>query len=125
MSQAKPNGSTNSNDKPKLLDQVRNALRVRHLALSTEKTYVDWIRRFILFHNKRHPLEMGKQLEQPNKTVEEARREVQEGANERLLACVDARKNGGAAAPLFQPPSPAGKRGQLQFSLNQHKAVLR
>ena len=61
MSQAKPNGSSSSGGKPKLLDQVRHALRVRHLALSTEKTYVDWIRRFILFHNKRHPLEMGKE----------------------------------------------------------------
>ena len=38
--------------KPKLLDQARQAVRVRHLALSTEKTYVHWIRRFILFHNK-------------------------------------------------------------------------
>jgi integron integrase len=49
-----------STGKPKLLDQVRNHCRVRHLALSTEKQYVQWIRRFILFHNKRHPLDMGK-----------------------------------------------------------------
>ncbi len=47
--------------KPKLLDRVRNALRVRHLARSTEKTYVYWCRRYILYHNKRHPLDMGKQ----------------------------------------------------------------
>jgi len=45
--------------KPRLLDQVRQAIRVRHMAYSTEKTYVDWIRRFILFHDKRHPREMG------------------------------------------------------------------
>ena len=45
--------------KPKLLDQVRHRCRVRHLALSTEHSYVNWIRRFILFHHKRHPLEMG------------------------------------------------------------------
>lgn len=43
----------------KLLDQVRDALRVKHYSYSTEKTYVHWIRRFILFHNKRHPSEMG------------------------------------------------------------------
>lgn len=43
----------------KLLDQVRDALRVKHYSYSTEKTYVHWIRRFILFHNKRHPAEMG------------------------------------------------------------------
>ena len=47
--------------KPKLLDRVRNALRVRHLARSTEKAYVYWCRRYILCHNKRHPLDMGKQ----------------------------------------------------------------
>ncbi len=46
--------------KRRLLDQVRDAMRVRHRALSTEKAYVFWIRRFILFHDKRHPREMGK-----------------------------------------------------------------
>ena len=46
--------------KPKLLDQVRHEIRVRHMALSTERLYVNWIRRFILFHYKRHPAEMGK-----------------------------------------------------------------
>lgn len=45
--------------KPKLLDQVRQRCRVRHLALKTEHAFVGWIRRYILFHQKRHPLEMG------------------------------------------------------------------
>jgi integron integrase len=45
--------------KPKLLDQVRAAIRVRHYSLRTEDTYVHWIKRFILFHGKRHPREMG------------------------------------------------------------------
>ena len=44
---------------PKLLDQVREAIRVRHYSLRTEKTYVGWIKRFILFHGKRHPAEMA------------------------------------------------------------------
>lgn len=44
---------------PKLLDQVRTSIRVKHFTLSTEKAYVAWIRRFILFHNKRHPKYMG------------------------------------------------------------------
>jgi len=52
--------SVTPNDKPKLLDRVRREIRVRHLARSTEKLYVNWIRRFILFHGKRHPAEMGK-----------------------------------------------------------------
>ena len=45
--------------KPRLLDQVRDRLRVKHYALRTEQAYVDWIKRFILFHGKRHPADMG------------------------------------------------------------------
>jgi hypothetical protein len=45
--------------KKKLLDQVRDRLRMKHYAYRTEQSYVDWIRRYILFHNKRHPQDMG------------------------------------------------------------------
>lgn len=45
--------------KPKLLDEVRNVARLRHLSRKTEETYIHYIRHFILFHQKRHPLEMG------------------------------------------------------------------
>jgi len=45
--------------KPRLLDRVREEIRKRHYSRRTEKTYVGWIRRFILFHGKRHPAEMG------------------------------------------------------------------
>ncbi len=45
---------------PKLLDRVRQAIRLRGYAYSTEKTYIHWVKRFILFHQKRHPLEMGR-----------------------------------------------------------------
>ncbi len=44
---------------PRLLDRVRSAIRVRHYSIRTEQAYVQWIRRFILFHGKRHPMEMG------------------------------------------------------------------
>jgi len=44
---------------PKLLDQLRESLRVRHYSLRTEDAYLDWVRRFILFHSKRHPRDMG------------------------------------------------------------------
>ena len=44
---------------PRLLDRVREAIRARHYSLRTEEAYVGWIRRFILFHKKRHPLEMA------------------------------------------------------------------
>ena len=45
---------------PKLLDQVRDRVRLKHYSLRTEQAYVGWIKRYIIFHNKRHPEEMGK-----------------------------------------------------------------
>jgi integron integrase len=45
--------------KPRLLEQVRQSLRLRHYSYRTEEQYLSWIRRFILFHHKRHPREMG------------------------------------------------------------------
>ena len=46
---------------PKLLDRVRWHLRAKHYSIRTEEAYTDWIRRFILFHRKRHPIDMGEQ----------------------------------------------------------------
>ncbi|MFI5395830.1 MAG: integron integrase [Candidatus Binatia bacterium] len=45
--------------RPRLLDQVRDAIRTRHMSLRTEEAYVHWIKQYILFHHKRHPAEMG------------------------------------------------------------------
>jgi site-specific recombinase XerD len=45
--------------KPKLLDLVRHTIRLKHYSIRTERAYIDWIRRFILFHQKRHPASMG------------------------------------------------------------------
>ncbi len=45
--------------KPRLLDRVRGAVRARHYSRRTEKAYVAWIRRYIIFYGKRHPAEMG------------------------------------------------------------------
>jgi len=56
---AGPIASPSSAPNPKLLDQVRQAIRTRHYSYRTEKAYVHWIKRFIFFHNKRHPVEMG------------------------------------------------------------------
>jgi integron integrase len=44
---------------PRLLDRLRHALRVRHYSIRTEQAYVDWVRRFILFHDRRHPHKLG------------------------------------------------------------------
>lgn len=46
---------------PKLLDQVRNKLRVKHYSIRTEQSYVGWIKRFIFFHGKRHPKDLKAQ----------------------------------------------------------------
>jgi integron integrase len=61
-----PNNHLNSNDNlqndnhqmernPRLLDQVRNVIRCKHYSIRTESSYIDWIKRYIYFHNKQHP----------------------------------------------------------------------
>jgi hypothetical protein len=44
---------------PRLLDQVRGKIRLKHYSIRTEQAYVDWIKRFVLHFDKRHPAEMG------------------------------------------------------------------
>lgn len=51
--------TTPSLQAPKLLDQLRDRIRVKHCSIRTETQYVQWVRRFILFHGKRHPRTMG------------------------------------------------------------------
>jgi len=48
-----------ANSKPKLLERLRTTIRTKNYSYRTEQTYVHWVRRFILFHNKRHPQTMG------------------------------------------------------------------
>lgn len=45
-------------NKPRLLDQVREIIRVKHYSSRTEESYINWIKRFIFFHNKKQPIEM-------------------------------------------------------------------
>jgi integrase len=52
-------GAPPSSNKPKLLEQVREVIRRKHYSIRTEQAYCDWIKRFILFHRKRHPAEMA------------------------------------------------------------------
>ena len=49
-----------ASNKPKLLDQVRDVIRRKH-SIRTEQAYIDWIKRFIIYHNKRHPVEMAEE----------------------------------------------------------------
>lgn len=46
--------------KPRLLDQVHNQIKFLHYSSRTEESYIYWMKRYIFFHNKRHPKEMGK-----------------------------------------------------------------
>lgn len=50
---------TDADSAPRLLDRVRHEIRLRHYSVRTEQAYLGWIRRFILFHGKRHPRDMG------------------------------------------------------------------
>ena len=56
-----PESATSSDQitPPKLLEQLRGRIRVKHYSIRTEQAYVDWVRRFILFHGKRHPRDLG------------------------------------------------------------------
>ncbi len=53
------NTNTSFSQPPKLLDQVRGKIRFKHYSIRTEQAYVDWIRRFVLHFDKRHPSDMG------------------------------------------------------------------
>jgi len=56
---ALPSAPGKSPPEPRLLDQVRAQIRLRHYSIRTESQYVQWVKRFVLFHGKRHPREMG------------------------------------------------------------------
>ena len=49
----------NERKKSPFLENIRHLMRAQHYAIRTEQAYVDWIRRFILYHKKRHPIEVG------------------------------------------------------------------
>ncbi|GLI37504.1 integron integrase [Geobacter hydrogenophilus] len=55
------NTSSAEPEKPRLLDMLRTRIRLKHYSLRTEQTYTEWAKRYILFHGKRHPAEMGKE----------------------------------------------------------------
>ncbi len=76
------------NPPKKLLDQVREAIRTRHYSYRTEQTYVDWIKRYILFHNKRHPAEMGAPEFQSFVTYLANRRQVAASTQNQALSAI-------------------------------------
>ncbi|MCR4293385.1 MAG: phage integrase N-terminal SAM-like domain-containing protein [Candidatus Kuenenia sp.] len=48
-----------SDTKPKLLDVMQDKIRLKHYSIRTEQSYMQWVKRFIIYHNKRHPKDMG------------------------------------------------------------------
>lgn len=51
--------NTPSASSPRLLDQLRDRIRVKHYSIRTETQYMQWVKRFVLFHGKRHPRDLG------------------------------------------------------------------
>ena len=74
--------------RPRLLDQVRDAIRTRHYSYRTEEAYVGWIKRFILFHGKRHPAEMGKPEIEQLLTARAVKRKVAASTQNQALAAI-------------------------------------
>lgn len=64
-----------NNIKPKLLDQVRQIIRIKHYSLRTEESYVNWIKRFIFFHNKKGEKDRTTML--PEKVIEPLKNHLQ------------------------------------------------
>jgi hypothetical protein len=77
-----------SGPKRRLLDQVRDAIQTRHYSYRTEQAYVGWIRRYILFHGKRHPAEMGKREIEQFLTVLAVNRRVAASTQNQALAAI-------------------------------------
>src|SRR3546814_13590539 len=78
-------GVTGDAEPPKLLDQVRQRLRLKHYSLRTEQAYVGWVRRFILANGKRHPREMGEREFEAFRTMLATRGSVATGRQHREL----------------------------------------
>lgn len=72
----------------KLLDQVRDAVRLKHYAYRTEQSYVDWVRRYILFHNKTHPKDMGENEVQEFLTYLASERKVSASTQNQALSAL-------------------------------------
>ena len=80
--------ATSSPQGKKLLDQMRDVIRAKHYSYRTEETYLDWVRRFILFHQKRHPEEMGAPEIQAFLTHLAAQRKVAASTQNQALSAI-------------------------------------
>lgn len=111
--------NTSPEGKPKLLDQLRNAIRLRHYSIRTEEAYVQWAKRFILFHNKRHPKDMGRSeieaflthLAVSGKVAASTQNQASTRSCSSIVNCSDERS--GSLKPSF---ARSGRQNSLLFS---------
>ena len=92
---------------PRLMDQVRDVLRVHHYSLRTEQSYLQWIRRFILFHGKRHPREMGADEIAAFLTYLAVKKDVAASTQNQALSAVLGDAADGGCAPSITDRSPS------------------
>jgi integron integrase len=96
----------------KLLDQVRDVIRTKHYSYRTEQTYVEWIKRFILFHNKKHPNAMGAKEVQEYITYLATERNVASSTQNQALSAISflykyvLQKDLALSADLVRPTRP-------------------
>lgn len=108
----------------RLLDQVRDTLRRKNYAYRTEQTYTSWIRRFILFHNKRHPREMGAAEIESYLTYLAVDREVAPSTQNQALAALQFLYQHVLHIPLDEEilPAPAKRSKHLPVVLSKQEA---
>ena len=102
--------------RPRLLDRVRQALRARHLSRRTEAVYVAWIRRIIVFHDKRHSAEMG-----APETPRSQRRQHDTDLHPRLEPGPGRRPKPGRPYPRPMTRLPLGQRGASSGATRQFR----
>jgi len=109
----------------KLLDKVRDAIRVKHYSYRTEQTYVDWNRRYILFHNKRHPRDMGEAEIQAFITYLATERNLSASSQNQALSAVIFLYRHVLGRELALPPEiiRAKKAGRLPTVLSKQEAL--
>jgi len=110
--------------KKKLLDQVRDVMRRKNYAYRTEQTYTSWIKRFILYHNKQHPREMGAREIESYLTYLAVKREVAPSTQNQALAALQFLYNEVLHQPLDEDilPTPAKRVKRIPVVLSQQEA---
>ena len=83
-----PANPASSPNEKKLLDHVRETIRTKHYSYRTEQAYVEWIKRFILFHDKRHPNDMGAQEVQAYITYLAVERKIASSTQNQALSAI-------------------------------------